>query len=114
MHYLLSAAAKFSIGLSQAMRPHLSQIAIAISMTLLAIFGSDINAGVKGLVAKYPFIVRVGVFILVVAFGYGAASLLISYLFARALMQLDNQYLAAVVVLSFILIGVLAEHKGHI
>jgi hypothetical protein len=114
MHYLLSAATKFSIGLSEAMRPHLSQIAIAISMTLLAIFGSDINVGVKALVIKYPFLVRVAVFILLVVFGYGAASLGISYLFARALMQLDNHYLAAVVVLSFILVGVLAEHKGHI
>ena len=52
MHFLLTAATKFSIASSEAMRPHLFHIAIALSVTLLAIFGSDINARVKGLVAK--------------------------------------------------------------
>ena len=105
---------KLSIMLSASLRPYLSQVAIALSVTLLAIFGNDINTGVKGMVNKYPFVVRVGVFVLLVAFGYGAASLLLSYVFARVLMQVDNRYLAALVVLAFILIGALAEHKGHI
>jgi hypothetical protein len=96
------------------MRPHLSYITIAISATLLAIFGNTINSGVKRSVSKWPLFVRVLIFVLLVAFGYGAANLFASHLLARLLMRLDDHYLAVVILVSFVLISILAEHKGHV
>ena len=63
---------------------------------------------------QVPFVVRIAVFVGLVAFGYGAASLMIAHLLGRVLMQLDNRYVAVVVLVSFVGLGVLAEHKGHI
>ena len=114
MHYVLSTVAQLVMAVSEALRPHLSALAITLSATLLAIFGNDINSRVKRQVIRYPFPVRVAAFILLVAFGYGAASLVISHYVASLLMQLDSHYLAGVVGVAFILLGVLAEHKGHI
>jgi hypothetical protein len=99
---------------SEALRPHLFQIAIALSATVLAIFGNDINRAVKRLVNKHPFVVRAIVFVLLVAFAYGAATLYLSSLLARGLAWLDDRSLAAVVIVAFVLVGILAEQKGHI
>jgi len=114
MHDAWSAVASLPALISQSMRPHLHQIAIALSVTLLAVFGNDINGWVKRAVRKHPFPVRVGVFVLLVAFGYGLATVLVSSLVARMLVNVDNRYLACVVLLLFVLVGVLAEHKGNI
>jgi hypothetical protein len=114
MHPLLSIVTNVCVWASEAMRPHLSQITIAISATLLAIFGGAINSAVKRSVSKWPLVVRVLVFVLLVAFGYGAANIFASHLLARMLMQLDSRYLAVVIIVSFVLIGILAEHKGHV
>jgi hypothetical protein len=54
------------------------------------------------------------VFILLVAFGYGAASLVISHFLAGLLMRVDSLHLAGIVFFAFVLIGALAEHKGHV
>jgi hypothetical protein len=99
---------------SEPMRPYLHQIAVALSVTLLAVFGNDINRWVKSSVRKHPFPIRLSVFVLLVAFGYGLAGLLVSSLLTRMLVNVDNRYLAAVVLLSFVAVGVLAERKGDI
>lgn len=96
------------------MRPHLGGIALAISSTLLAIYGTAINGWVKEQVAQYHFIVRVLAFVLLVAFGYGAANLAISHLLARMLARIDDLYLFPLVLLAFLGIGTLAEHEKHI
>jgi len=114
MNAVLSAATNLLVMLSEEMRPHLSKIAVAIALTMLAIWGNDINRRVKRLVNNWPFIVRVLVFVLLVAFGYGAASLAISHFLGNFLMLLDSRFLGIFVISIFVLIGVLAEHKGHI
>jgi hypothetical protein len=114
MHYFFSAVLDVFVLASELIRPHLSQVAMAVAATLLAIFGSDINRSVKRLVKQWPLVVRVLVFVVLVAFGYGAAGLLVSHLLMQILMQVDNRYLALLVVAAFFLIAVLAEHKGHV
>src|SRR5579862_9375738 len=104
MQSVLTTATQFSVWLSQSVRPHLSQIAVAMSMTLLAIFGNDINNRVKRYASKWPWVVRLAVFILLVAFGYGVLSLLIAHVFTGLLRQVDNRFLAATVALCFVLI----------
>ena len=114
MHSLFIAVAKLIEAGSGAMRPHLANVALAISATLLAIFGSDINGGIKELIKNWHFLVRLAVFVLLVAFGYGALSLAFAHVLARLLGQIDDLYLAPVVVVTFILIGALAEHRRRI
>ncbi len=99
---------------SAAVRPHLAGVALALSGTLLAIYGNDINGCVKAWVKQFPFVIRAVVFILLVAFGYGAAALAISHLVARWLGQVNDPYLALVTLCAFIAAGILAEHKRHI
>jgi hypothetical protein len=114
MHDFLSTLAAFPGALAQPLRPHLHQVALALSVTLLATFGNDINGRVKSAVRKYSFPIRLSVFVALVAFGYGLASLLVASVLGRMLVSVDNRYLAGVVVISFIAVGMIAEHKGHI
>ena len=114
MSHLWSVALQLPGTASEVVRPYLSPIAVAITSTLLAIFGGDINGWMKEAVKPYPFVVRVACFVLLVAFGYGAVTLLIAHLFARVLASVNNSYLAVLIALTFIVIGMLAEHKRHI
>ena len=114
MSNILTLATMPLIAASTALRPHLSQITLAFSATLLAIFGNDINGSVKDLVKDSPFPVRLLVFILLVAFGYGALTLAISHFLAYVLAGTDNLWLSPIVVAAFVLVGFLAEHKKHI
>jgi hypothetical protein len=114
MHAVFSALENLLIAGSQWIRPYLLGISLAISATLLAIYGSSINGWVKELVNQHVFVVRLGAFILLVAFGYGAANLAISHLVARLLARVDDLYLLPLVLLVFITIGTLAEHEKHI
>jgi hypothetical protein len=114
MNYLLSTTEHWVMVGSESLRPHLSSVVMTWSVTLLAIFGDDINSRFKRLVIARPFPIRVVAFVLLVASGYGAASLLISHYLASVLMLLDSHYLGAVIIVAFVLLGILAEHKGHI
>jgi hypothetical protein len=114
MHGLFIAVAKLIAVASNALRPHLAQVALAVAATLLAIFGSDINGGIKGLVKDYHFLVRLAIFVFLVAFGYGAVSLAFAHVLTGLLGQIDDLYLAPLVALVFVLIGALAEHRRNI
>jgi hypothetical protein len=114
MHEILMSVAKLMAVASHALRPHLAQVALAIAATLLAIFGSDINGAIKGVVKDYHFLVRLAIFVFLVAFGYGAVSLTFAHVLTGLLGQIDDFYLAPLVVLVFVLIGALAEHRRNI
>lgn len=114
MNALFNAIANLCASASQGTRPYLTQVALAISSTLLAIYGGDINGWFKDLVKGYPFVLRVLAFVLLVAFGYGALGLAMAHFLAVLLGMLANVILAPVICLVFLLIGLLAEEKRHI
>lgn len=99
---------------SQWIRHFLPQVSLAITSTVLAVFGGEINCWVKSLIKRRPFLVRVSVFVLLVTFGYGALNIAISHLVSRILMKTDDLFLAPIVVVLFIIIGVIAEEKRQI
>lgn len=99
------------IDLSSFARPYVYQIAIAIIATLLVIYGSDINRFFKRRLVRQHFIVRTFVFVLVCAFGYGAAIVFLTPLLSSFLASLSSLYLFPIVLVSFIALGMLAEHK---
>jgi hypothetical protein len=114
MHDVFAAVARLIVAASNAMRPHLAYVALAVSATLLAIFGSDISGGVKEWVKNWHFPVRLAVFVFLVTFGYGAMSLAFARFLAGLLGRIDDLYLAPAILITFVLIGALAEHKKNI
>lgn len=107
MNELLTSAADI-------LRPYLSQISVAITAALLVLFGDHLNGFVRDSVKDYNFLVRLTVFILIVTFGYGALSLFLAHVLAGLIGQIPKFYLCPALILTFIIIGVIAEEKKHI
>ncbi len=99
---------------SQLIRPILPQVSLAMTSTVLAVFGSDINGWFKALIKKRHFFIRVTAFVLLVAFGYGALNLVVSHLVSQMLMKTDDAWLSPAVLGVFIGLGVLAEERRQI
>jgi hypothetical protein len=93
---------------------HLHEIATAIIATLLVIFGSDINRFVKRMVKTNHFLVRLGVFVLVCAIGYGIATLYLTDLLLKMLAAIPKQFLIPGVASTFIVLGLIAESRNQI
>ena len=96
------------------LKPYLYQIALAIVATLLVVFGGAINSAIKQLLRKQHIVVRIMVFILVCAFGYGLATVWLTSLLAAQLAKIALVYLAPSIVLFFILLGLYAQKQRHI
>lgn len=99
---------------SQSIRPILPHVALAITSTLLAVFGGAINSWFKLAVKRYPFMVRVFAFVMLVAFGYGALNLALAHLLSRMLIKTDDFLLSPLVFVVFVGLGLLAEEQRQI
>lgn len=86
---------------------------MAIVATLIFVYGNDLNRFVKRQVRNKHFLVRLSIFVLVCAFGFGLATVLGMTLISRLLQRLDRELLAPVVLAIFVGIGFLAERKHH-
>ena len=95
--------------LSRWSRGHLSDIALAIMATLLVLFGPGINAWVRRSLGGLNFFIRTLLFVLVCVAGYGLAIIFLTPWLASGLGYFNNYTLAPVRLLSFFLIGVLAD-----
>jgi len=94
-------------------RGHLSMISTALTATLLVIFGDDINRFVKVRVRRFGFAIRIGVFIALCAFGYGALGVFVAPAITAMLRYFGDRYLAATVIGAFLALGILAERKKY-
>jgi len=95
--------------LAELMRPHNKEIALAMVATLLVIFGDVINGALRRLVRKQAIWLRIGAFIALCAFGYGALSVWLTPLLASFLLNLSSFVYVMTVVFSFLCVGILAE-----
>jgi len=91
------------------LRPHTDDIALALVATLLVIFGDTINDLLRKMVRGQPAWLRVGAFIALCTFGYGALSVWLTPLLESYLRTLSAAMYLLLVFGSFILVGVLAE-----
>jgi hypothetical protein len=96
------------------LRQHLHDIAIAMIATLLMTFGSDINRFIKGLIRKHHFIVRLAIFVLVCAIGYGLVTVFLADVLMIMLRSIPRQFLALSIVIIFIFLGLAAETRRQI
>jgi hypothetical protein len=102
------------VKLSQFMREYLREISGALVATFLALYGGYINEWVKSLMKNYHFLARFAVFVLLCAFGYGALSVYTAVFVKGLLRQFTDLWLAPVIILCFLAIGLLAEEKKKI
>ncbi|MFU8892394.1 MAG: DUF3392 family protein [Luteolibacter sp.] len=93
---------------------HLHGIAIAVIATLLVIFGGDINRVIKRLIGKNHFLVRLGIFVLVCALGYGFATILLTEVLTKMLASIPRRFLSISIIGIFILLGLTAERRRQI
>ncbi len=105
---------EFAVWTSSHIRPWLLQIAVAMLATLLVIYGQSINRMVKRHISSWHFVLRVLVFMLLCAFGYGALLVFCAPWLARAFASLGSVWLSPVVLLAFVVIGLLAERRNQI
>ena len=98
---------------AQFLHPYLSQIAMLITVCLIALYANDLNKFIKGIVGRQHFIIRTVLFIVITAFGYGALTLWLTPFIATGLASLKNVWLAPVVSVIFIVLGVVADRKNQ-
>ena len=96
---------------SEWMRPRLVTICMALAATLLIVYGNHLNRMVRHLVRRRHFAVRLLVFVLVCAFGYGLLTVFLGKVLAAGFGGLSNGLLSPVLIACYLLIGVLAEQK---
>ena len=94
-------------------KSNLLAIATAFTTALLVIYGDNINRAVKRRIYRYPFLVRTLAFVALCSFGYGLLTVLITPSVAKFLRYFGDQYIAVVVIASFLGIGILAERKRY-
>lgn len=99
------------VTLSKWSRLHLSDIALAIMATALVLFGPGINTWVRNSIGHLNFVIRILIFVLVCALGYGLAIIYLTPILVSTFAHLNNYTLAPVLLMVFILIGILADRN---
>ncbi len=99
----------YLLQLSAWIRPHLGLIAFSYMASLLAIFGNRISRGIQSMLAGAHFLLRTLVFILICALGLGLMLRYGSHYLLLGLSKIPNLWLGLTVVISFLVIGWLAE-----
>ena len=92
----------------------MSYVSLAIISTFLVLYGNEINDVVKKQIRHLHFIARVGIYILVCTFAYGMMTVVMHELLIAGLKSLDNIVKLPLIILTFVLIGIVAERKRHI
>lgn len=106
--------ADFNLRFAYFIQPYLSDIALALVATCLVVYGDKINGFVKRQVSSWVFIARVAAFILMCTFGYGFLTLWGQPLVLWVLQQVDLVYRPLMVLISFCILGFLAERKRYL
>ena len=97
--------------LASHIRPYTAEIAVALVATSLIIFGGAINSGVRTMVKTWNVVMRVVVFILLCAVGYGLLTTWLNGLLLGYLRGLSNEMFLLQVAVAFIAVGVMAERS---
>ena len=87
------------------------EISLAFVATLLVLFGDKINSFVRRRIIKWFFLMRIFIFVLLCAIGYGVIAVTVHPLVHIGFLRIPRDYSFMVVVISFIILGILAERK---
>ncbi len=95
-------------------RGYLPQIANSIVITLLAVYGNDLNRFVKNKVKDRNIALRFIAFVAFMSFGYGFLAVFLLPHIVQVLQMFGNKFLAPVTVGVYLLICILASTKKQI
>ncbi|SJL82963.1 DUF3392 domain-containing protein [Vibrio palustris] len=98
----------------QFVAPYLSDISTAFVACFLVMMGGEINNTIRRVMRHQHFIVRTIVFILINAFGYGLIIVKASPYLARTLATMERGMMFALIISSFVIIGLWAQKKRQI
>ncbi|MEN9464063.1 MAG: hypothetical protein RL217_244 [Pseudomonadota bacterium] len=92
-------------------RPYSLQIAFALVATTLILSAGAINGAVRNLMKSWNVVLRVLVFILLCAVGYGVLASWLTHFLQGYLRGLAGDMFVLQVSLAFIVLGIVAERK---
>lgn len=93
---------------------HLPQTGTVIAGTTFSLYGRHIADAARRAAQHWPFILRVGLFVGLVGFGFGMIVGTIAPLVTEGLRWVGTPYLVPTIFAAFIVIGILAERSGRI
>lgn len=96
------------------LRMHLYEITLSWVAATLVIYGRELFTLLRDLIKKWHILLRVLVFILFCAFGYGWLTFQIAQFIEAQLAHAADLNLVVFTLVGFIVIGVLAERKKQI
>lgn len=99
--------------LSRLCRGHLSEIALGLLATCLAVFGPRLNRWVRAQIGSMNTVIRTLLLVLFFAGVYGMGVVLLTPWLAKGLAQLTNYTLAPVLLATAIGLGALADRQRH-
>lgn len=114
MDPVLAYVVKILVGLSGLMRPYLSEIGLSMAATLLVIFGNDISLFVKSQIGSLKYFLRLTLFVLFCAVGFGLITAYLTPLMVSWLAHISNVWLGLSIIAVYYVIGLLAQKKGLI
>ncbi|GGO69916.1 DUF3392 domain-containing protein [Bowmanella pacifica] len=100
--------------LTRWLSPYMAEIAMTLVATILVVYGDVANKQIKSFLSPYHFVLRTLVFVLICAFGYGAFILFVTPFIKDLLVMIPGLYRGLTIVLSFLLLGYLAEQRRYI
>lgn len=109
MDFVLS----FNRDIASLLTPHLSNIALAMTATVLVVFGDRVNKLLKRVVSQWAFVLRVAAFVLMCTFGYGLLTLWGQPVVLWVLTHLPLALRPLLITSVFVFLGLLAERKRY-
>lgn len=94
--------------------PYLSDISVAMIACALVMLGGDINRGLRAFLSGKHFLIRTLAFIGVNAFGYGLLIIKASPFLTSALLSIQPAFMLAIVLSTFIIIGMWAQKNRQV
>lgn len=111
---ILGWANDLLVQLSSWMKGYLPQIVLSMVATLLVIYGDNILQVVKQQIGSLKVVLRITLFILFCAFGFGFITSIAAPFLSNWLAQADAALLPFIIVFIYYLLGYLAQRKGMI
>lgn len=99
-------------GFSGLVRPYLSELGLAMMATLLVIYGNDIMNMLKQQIGGLNFVLKLTLFIVFCAVGFGLLTSLVTPWLISLLAEIDDLWLGLAVLAVFYFIGFLAKKRG--
>ena len=100
--------------ISQWTQPYYSEISLTILATILVVYGDVFNKHIKRMISPYHFVIRTLIFILICAFGYGLLVVFATPYLKQLILWVPTLYRGLTVILVFLILGYLAEHRRYI